>query len=68
MNDKDGLIEEACEVMHDAYEEAAKTTGWETNTKSRKPWKDVPETNKATMRAAVNAVLEWYDPEFKHMD
>jgi hypothetical protein len=52
-------IEQACEVMHDAYENAAVTLGWTTNVASRKPWADVPEANKATMRVAVGALLEW---------
>lgn len=50
-------IERACEVMHDAYEAAAVAVGWETQERSRKPWADVPEANKATMRAAVSALL-----------
>ena len=52
-------IDAACEVMHDAYERAAVGAGWETNPASRKPWADVPEANKATMRAAVGALLAW---------
>jgi len=52
------LIEECCEVMHDAYERAADQSGWETNPASRKPWAEVPEANKQTMRAAVAALLE----------
>lgn len=52
-------VEAACEVMHDAYERAAATEGWETQERSRKPWADVPEANKATMRAAVGALLDW---------
>ena len=55
----DDHIEQACEVMHDAYEKAAVGTGWETNLASRKPWAMVPESNKATMRASVSALLEW---------
>lgn len=51
-------VEEACVVMHDAYERAAVGTGWETNPASRKPWADVPEANKETMRAAVGALLD----------
>ncbi|WP_344609947.1 hypothetical protein, partial [Sporichthya brevicatena] len=51
-------IERACEVMHDAYEAAAVGAGWETQQASRKPWADVPEANKATMRAAVAALIE----------
>jgi hypothetical protein len=52
----DAQIEEWCEVMHDAYEKAAVGAGWETQQASRKPWADVPEANKETMRAAVRAV------------
>lgn len=53
-------VEAACEVMHDAYEAAAAGAGWETNPESRKPWAEVPEANKETMRAAVRALLEWF--------
>ena len=49
-------VETICELMHDAYERAAVGAGWETNPHSRKPWADVPEANKATMRAAVSAL------------
>ena len=50
-------VEAACELMHDAYEAAAVSAGWETQQSSRKPWADVPEANKITMRAAVGALL-----------
>jgi hypothetical protein len=50
-------IEYLCEVMHDAYETAAVEVGWETQARSRKPWADVPEANKRTMRLAVQAML-----------
>ncbi|MDB5716477.1 MAG: hypothetical protein JWO15_3874 [Sphingomonadales bacterium] len=57
-NERETLaVETACEVMHDAYEAAAVGAGWETQKASRKPWADVPEANKATMRAAVSALL-----------
>lgn len=56
-------VEEACRVMHDAYEAAAAQEGWETQERSRKPWEDVPEANKATMRAAVTALLKYLDVE-----
>ena len=55
----DEYVEAACEVMHDAYEKAAVGAGWETQAASRKPWADVPEANKETMRAAVTALLAW---------
>lgn len=51
------LIERYCEAMHDAYERAAVGAGWETQQASRKPWSEVPEPNKTTMRAAVAALL-----------
>ena len=54
----DALIEHYCEVMHDAYEEAAVGAGWETNPESRVAWADVPESNKETMRAAVRALVK----------
>ena len=50
-------IEHLCEVMHDAYEQAAIEAGWETQERSRVPWIDVPEANKATMRASVSAIF-----------
>lgn len=52
------FIEECCEVMHDAYEKAAVGAGWETQEKSRKPWSEVPEANKVTMRVAVGALID----------
>lgn len=55
-------VEAGCVVMHDAYEKAAVGAGWETQQASRKPWADVPEANKVTMRAAVVALLDWLSP------
>lgn len=54
----DAEVERLCEVMHDAYESAAQVVGWETQTRSRKPWDMVPEANKRTMRVAVRTLLE----------
>ncbi|WP_285600055.1 hypothetical protein [Kineosporia sp. NBRC 101731] len=51
-------IETACIVMHDAYEAAAAESGWEAQEASRKPWEQVPESNKATMRKAVTALMQ----------
>jgi hypothetical protein len=50
-------LDHLCEVMHDAYERAAVDEGWMTNPASRKPWADVPEANKRSMRIAVRALL-----------
>ncbi len=57
----DDLTEQLCEEMHDRYEKAAAGAGWETNPASRKPWADVPEANKATMRAAIGPIAERID-------
>jgi hypothetical protein len=43
-------------IAHEAYEEAAAQSGWETNPASRVPWKDVPVENRAATTAAANAV------------
>jgi hypothetical protein len=58
----DDDVERYCEVMHDAYENAAVGAGWETNPASRKAWAGVPEANKATMRVAVRALLDALAP------
>lgn len=58
MSVTDHYLEYLCEVMHDAYEAAAVKEGWETQERSRKPWSEVPEANKATMRAAVAAMRD----------
>jgi hypothetical protein len=55
---KAAWVDECSEVLHDAYERAAVVHGWETNPASRhKPWADVPDANKATMRTAVRILL-----------
>ena len=51
-------IEEACEVLHDAYERAAVVHGWDTNPAAKhKPWSEVPESNRQTMRDSVAVLL-----------
>lgn len=52
-----GDVEALCVLFHDAYEAAAAGAGWETQERSRKPWADVPEANKETMRATIRAIL-----------
>lgn len=56
-------IEEACKVMHDAYELAAVIAGWQTNPRSAVHWAEVPEPNKVTMRVAVEALLAWQEED-----
>lgn len=55
---KHTLIDRLCKAQHEAYEQAAIEEGWSTNPKSRVPWEDVPEANKATMRKSMIAVLD----------
>jgi hypothetical protein len=57
MRSRTDLIEYLCAQQHAAYEEAALLEGWETNRASRSPWAQVPEENKATMRASMQVVL-----------
>jgi hypothetical protein len=52
----DDDVDRWCRILHDAYEEAAYVAGWETNPRSRVPWDETPDANKAAMRAAVRAV------------
>lgn len=55
---RDEVIEHLCEQMHNAYEDAALENGWQTQKASRRPWADVPEANRATMRVAIAAMLD----------
>jgi len=55
MTDED--VERWCEAFHDSYEKAAVGAGWETQEKSRKPWSEVPEANKETMRTTIREVV-----------
>lgn len=55
------LLEAACVAAHNAYEAAAHEAGWTTNIQSRKPWAEVPEANKAAMRAGIGAALALID-------
>jgi hypothetical protein len=56
-NATETLVETFCRIMHDAYEKAALTEGWETQRASRVRWEDVPPANQATMRAAVRGLM-----------
>ena len=50
-------LEHLAHALHDAYEAAAIESGWETQERSRKPWADVPDANKETMRRALTTLL-----------
>jgi hypothetical protein len=50
-------VEEIAAALHEEYEEAAVENGYETRPESRVPWEQVPEANRATMLAAIKALL-----------
>ena len=56
-NHLSSIVDGLAQTQHDAYERAAMITGWETQKASRKPWSEVPDANKATMRHSVAALL-----------
>lgn len=57
MRSRTDLIEYLCSQQHAAYEEAALLEGWDTHRESKGSWAQVPEENKATMRASMHVVL-----------
>lgn len=59
--DWNGDLDLLCRVMHDAYEAKAAEVGWSSNPESRVEWAEVPESNKAAMRAGVRALLAHLD-------
>lgn len=57
-------VEAVAARFHQAYEAQANRFGYLTRTESAVPWEDVPEANKALMRATVVATLRqvgWRD-------
>lgn len=52
-----GEVEALCVLFHNTYEDAALDHGWETQEGSRRPWDDVPEANKETMRTTIASLL-----------
>ena len=52
------LVEVLSRASHDAYEAAAAEHGWSTQEASRVPWAEVPDANKAVVRASVRAVMD----------
>lgn len=57
-------LETLCIIMHEAYEDAAKESGWETNLASRVEWEDVPQANKIAMYHAVSTLWDHIDSLF----
>lgn len=58
VSDREAQIEAACEVLHDAYEVAAREAGWETQERSRVRWAELPEANQQAMRAGVSSLFD----------
>lgn len=50
-------LDDLCKLLHEAYEDAAKAEGWETNPKSQVSWESVPVENKKTMYHAVAELM-----------
>jgi hypothetical protein len=53
----DSQIERITRAFHEAYESLAPEYGYRTREASAKPWADVPENNKALMRATVGTLI-----------
>ena len=51
-------LDRAAKAAHDAYEQAATVSGWDTQEVSRVPWSDVPPSNRAATCAGVAAALQ----------
>ena len=58
-------IDELCEIAHQTYEAAAAAHGWETQKRSRVAWADLPEENKAAMRAMMTVIRDEIRHEFR---
>ena len=58
-------IDELCELAHEVYETAASAHGWETQERSRVAWADLPEENKAAMRAMMTVLRDEIRHEFR---
>lgn len=52
------VIESIAKEFHGHYERLAPTFGYATRDDSSVPWGDVPNTNRALMRATVRALLD----------
>lgn len=50
--------EQIAEAFHDAYEQLAPAHGYQTREDSAKPWREVPEPNRALMVATVQQLLD----------
>ena len=61
MSDETDWTDALARRFHEAYERLAPEHGYETRKESAVPWEDVPEQNKALMRA-VMADLFYNDP------
>lgn len=60
MSDMGMTAEELAKAFHEAYERLAPSFGYKTREASAKPWEEVPENNKALMKAVAKEVLELF--------
>lgn len=54
---REAYIDAVARTFHELYERLAPEHGYKTREASRKPWADVPDNNKALMRAVVGELL-----------
>lgn len=52
-------LDDLCRTLHDAYEDAARHTGWQTQESTRVAWHDLPQANQDTMREAVAHLMRY---------
>lgn len=50
------VVDQVAHRFHEVYETLAPKFGYETRPESAVPWADVPENNKALMRAVVDVL------------
>lgn len=58
-------IDELCEIAHDTFEIAAEANGWKTRKSTRVAWDELPEENKAAMRAMMTTVSDVIITDFR---
>jgi trehalose-6-phosphatase len=55
--------EKLAKRFHELYEQLAPNHGYETRKESNKPWKEVPENNKALMIDVCKHIIEEFHME-----
>ena len=57
--------DELCEIAHDTFETAAAAHSVSTQERARIPWADLPEENKAAMRAMMTVISDVIITDFR---